>query len=67
MDLNRPPPGAMPGGIHRRSLKSEAWRASDVEDDQVRRDVLRLLLHLCPTLSRPVLSPILNIIICFRA
>ena len=25
----------------------EARRASDVDDDQVRRDVLRLLLHLC--------------------
>ena len=37
----------MPGGIQRRILGSEAWRASDVDDDQVRRDVLRLLLHLC--------------------
>ena len=36
----------MPGGIQRRILGSEAWRASDVDDDQVRRDVLRLLLHL---------------------
>ncbi len=30
----------------------EARRASDVDDDQVRRDVLRLLLHLCYYNSR---------------
>ena len=42
----------MPGGIQRRILGSEAWRASDVDDDQVRRDVLRLLLHLCYYNSR---------------
>ena len=34
MDLDRRPPSAMPGGIQRRILASEAWRASDLQDDQ---------------------------------
>jgi hypothetical protein len=43
VDLDRRPPSAMPGGIQRRILASEAWRASDVDDDQVRRTELARL------------------------
>jgi hypothetical protein len=34
VDLDRRPPSAMPGGIQRRILASEAWRASDLQDEQ---------------------------------